>query len=58
MFEGRTVEQKKELVKGITEVVMDKLGVPAQAVTVLIRDVSKNNWANGGKLYSETRPDK
>lgn len=57
MFEGRTVEQKKQLVEGITEVVMNKLGVPAQAVAIIIRDVPKHNWASGGKLYSEQRPE-
>ena len=52
MFEGRTIEQKKELVRDITDAVM-KLNVPAEAVHVLIKDVPKHNWADGGKLASE-----
>lgn len=53
MWEGRTVEQKKVLVEGITSVMTDKLGIPAEAVTVIIKDVPKHNWAIGGKLSSE-----
>lgn len=52
MWEGRTVEQKKALVEGITSVMKEKLGIPAEAVTILIRDVPKHNWATGGKLAS------
>ena len=53
MWEGRTVEQKKLLVEGITSVMTDKLGIPPEAVTIMIRDVPKHNWATGGKLSSE-----
>ena len=52
MWEGRTIEQKKQLVEGITSAVT-KLGVPAEAVEVIIRDVPKHNWARGGKLATE-----
>ncbi len=51
-WEGRTVEQKKELVEGITSV-MTKMGIPKEAVTVIIKDNPKHNWATGGKLASE-----
>lgn len=52
MWEGRTVEQKKQLVEGITSSFV-RIGVPAQAVQVIIKDVPKHNWATGGKLASE-----
>lgn len=58
MFEGRTVEQKKQLIEGLTGVVMEKLNVPADAITILIRDIPKHNWASGGKLYSELLPER
>ncbi|MFC2070591.1 4-oxalocrotonate tautomerase [Chloroflexota bacterium] len=53
MWEGRTIEQKKQLVEGITSVVSEKIGTPPEHVTVIIRDVPKYNWASGGKLASE-----
>jgi len=52
MWEGRTVEQKKQLVEGITSVIV-KMGVPAAAVHIIIKDNPKHNWATGGKLASE-----
>lgn len=52
MWEGRTVEQKKILVEGITKVMTEKLGISAEAVTIIIKDVPKHNWATGGKLAS------
>ncbi len=55
MWEGRTIEQKKQLVEGITSA-MTKLGIPAQAVHIIIKDVPKYNWATGGKLASEESP--
>ena len=55
MWEGRTVEQKKKLVEGITSVMVD-VGVPREAINIIIKDNPKYNWAIGGKLASEELP--
>jgi len=52
MWEGRTVEQKKQLAEGITSSLV-KIGVPQEAVHIIIKDNPKHNWAIGGKLASE-----
>ena len=52
MWEGRTVEQKKQLVEGITSVITTKLGISPEHVTIIIKDNPKHNWATGGKLAS------
>ncbi len=52
MWEGRTIEQKKKLVEGITSV-MTNMGIPREAVQIIIKDNPKHNWATGGKLASE-----
>jgi 4-oxalocrotonate tautomerase len=52
MLEGRTVEQKRQLVESITAVVAEKINTPPEHVTIIIRDVPKHNWASGGKLFS------
>ena len=52
MWAGRTIEQKKQLVEGITST-MTGLGIPAEAIHIIIRDIPKHNWASGGKLASE-----
>jgi 4-oxalocrotonate tautomerase len=52
MWEGRTIEQKKQLVEGITASFV-KIGTPPQAVHIIMKDNPKHNWASGGKLASE-----
>ena len=55
MLEGRTLEQKKKLVQAITRVSVEILGGHSDSVDVLITDIKRDNWATGGKLWSETR---
>ena len=52
MWEGRSVEQKKQLGEGITAV-MTKMNIAPEAVHIIIKDNPKHNWATGGKLASE-----
>lgn len=52
MWEGRTIAQKKTLAEGITSV-MTGIGIPAEAVHIIFKDVPKHNWATAGKLASE-----
>ena len=52
MWEGRTVEQKRQLAEGITAS-FEKIGVPKEALQIIIKDVPKHNWVIGGKLASE-----
>ena len=56
MMEGRTVEQKKKLVQEITRVTVEVLGGSPDTIDILITDVKRENWATGGKLWSEPRP--
>ncbi len=48
--EGRTVEQKRGLVRDITEAVCTHFKVPPEAVTVLIHEGKKENRGKAGKL--------
>ncbi|MBA7616412.1 hypothetical protein ES703_23708 [subsurface metagenome] len=52
MWEGRTIEQKKQIAEGITSS-FEKIGLPKEAVQIIIKDIPKHNWATGGKLASE-----
>ena len=53
MIEGRTVEQKKKLVEEITRVSVEVLGGTPEMVDILITDVKRENWATGGKHWTE-----
>lgn len=55
MLEGRTVEQKKKLAEEITRISVEVLGGSPDSVHVLITDVTRENWATGGRLWSEPR---
>ena len=55
MMEGRTIEQKKKLVSEITRVSVEVLGGVAESVDIIITDIKRENWATGGKLWSEPR---
>jgi 4-oxalocrotonate tautomerase len=53
ILEGRSLEQKRGLVKDITAAVMKNAGVPAEAVTISLVETAKNSKAKGGVLFSE-----
>jgi 4-oxalocrotonate tautomerase len=55
MLEGRTIAQKKKLAEEITRVTVEVLGGSPESVDILITDVKRENWATGGKLWSEPR---
>jgi len=56
MYEGRTLDQKRELVKGITDVVARVTGNTPDGVHVVIEDVKRENWAIGGRLHPDRQP--
>lgn len=53
MLEGRSIEQKRKLVEAITRVSVEVLGGSSESVDILITDIPRDNWATGGKLWSE-----
>lgn len=53
LLEGRTPEQKKNLVQALTQAVVDTLGSKPESVDVLLFDVKRSDWATGGQLWSE-----
>jgi 4-oxalocrotonate tautomerase len=53
ILEGRTLEQKRGLVKDITEAVVKNAGTTAEQVTVSLVETPKTSKAKGGVLFSE-----
>ena len=41
-------EAEEKIIKGITKV-LEELGIPGQAVGVVIHEVPKENWGIGGR---------
>lgn len=57
MFKGRSVEQKRELAKVLTEGYVQVCGGKPQSVWIVFEDVDKSNWSLGGELASDLYPD-
>ena len=53
LAEGRSLDQKRGLVKDITDAVVKNAGSTADAVTVSIVESPKNSKGKGGVLFSE-----
>lgn len=53
MHRGRSIEQKRELVRKITSSVADVLHVDANRISILIQESEPTNAARGGVLDSE-----
>jgi len=52
---GRTLDQKRALVKDITDAVVKNFSVPVDAVVVEIVETDPTHKAKGGVLFSEMR---
>ena len=53
MWTGRTVAQKRELARVITDAVVNIAHTTAEATIVVFEDIPRENWAQAGKLASE-----
>ncbi|MCL2351479.1 MAG: 4-oxalocrotonate tautomerase [Firmicutes bacterium] len=53
MYDGRTVEQKREFVRRVTDLSAEVLKCPPEAVTVVIDEYRHENWAQAGTLTSD-----
>lgn len=56
-IEGRSLEQKRHLVRAITTGVVDALSVEPETVTVVIEEIPREHISKAGVLYSD-RPGK
>ena len=50
MWEGRTVEQKRKLVRAITDAMIEHAACKPDHLHVVIHETSKGNWGRSGVL--------
>ncbi len=55
MWEGRTLEQKEKLIKGITKA-FEEIGTRAESLHIVLHDVPKTNWGLRGEQASKLPP--
>lgn len=53
MAQGRSPEQKRHLVKALTEAAVAVLAVEPAWITVIIDEYDRENWATGGELHAD-----
>jgi 4-oxalocrotonate tautomerase len=58
MYDGRSLEQKRQLVKEVTDVVARVTGNTPEGVHVIIEEVKRENWAIGGLLWPDRQSPK
>jgi len=47
-WSGKDIETKRHLVEEVTKAVVSVLDIKPEMVSVIIRDIPKENWAVGG----------
>jgi len=52
MYVGRDKNAKRRIADGITKV-FEAENVPKDAVTIIMNEIPKDNWADAGKLASD-----
>ncbi len=57
MFKGRGREQKRLLVRELTDTYVRVAGGKPDSVTVIIQDIDKEDWGAAGALMADKYPD-
>jgi 4-oxalocrotonate tautomerase len=55
MLPGRTDEQKRQLVKAMTDAMVNIARAPAENTAVLIHEVPTNDWSLNGTLVIDMK---
>ena len=55
VWEGFGAQKAKKVMEGITQVFVG-LGIPAQAVSVVVQEIPKTHWGMGGVPAAERSP--
>jgi 4-oxalocrotonate tautomerase len=58
LVEGRSAEQLRELISGLTRAAVHAVEAPADSVRVVIREVPATHWAAGDVTIAERRAGK
>jgi 4-oxalocrotonate tautomerase len=49
-LEGRSLEERRKVIAGITDVLVEEARARREAVQVTFRDMTKETWGRGGLL--------
>lgn len=55
MLKGRTVEQKREMAKEVTDAVARTVNCPKENIRIIIREMEFENFSEGGTLKCDKK---
>jgi 4-oxalocrotonate tautomerase len=55
LLKGRTDEQKRAMMDGVTEAIRDSLGIPLTSIRIWIREFSPKDYMVAGELYADRK---
>lgn len=55
LLKGRTVEQKREMVRKVTDAITETLNCPKEVVSIIIREMELENFAKAGVLKIDSK---
>jgi 4-oxalocrotonate tautomerase len=57
MFKGRSREQKRLLVRELTDTFVRVAGGKPESVTIILQDIDKEDWGAAGTLVADKYPE-
>ena len=55
LLKGRTMEQKREMVRKVTDAITETLNCPKEVVSIIIREMELENFAKAGVLKIDSK---
>ncbi|WP_234854374.1 tautomerase family protein [Paracoccus everestensis] len=52
LFPGRSPDMKADIAAGITRMLTEMAGIPAEATTVIFQETPPQDWFNAGRSYA------
>ncbi|MGB5824234.1 MAG: 4-oxalocrotonate tautomerase [Proteocatella sp.] len=53
LIKGRTIEQKRAMIEKVTAAICETTNCPTEAVSIIIREMDRENYAHGGVLHCD-----
>lgn len=53
ILEGRSIERKKNMIKQVTDAIVESMDVPIENIRVIITEIPHEHWGTGGKTKDE-----
>jgi len=56
IFRGRTLDQRRQFVEGITKSAVEAFGISPEGVRITFFEIDRTDLARGGRLFSDSAP--